>query len=411
MVMQTAFQKIRGYLITGVLTAALAGCATSTQIAEQGVKSNLAVEDAANQITLLNVVRAMKRRPMYFTRFQSLKGPMGVGAPQFTLPIPFGPDYVTQIYNFSATQSFDKPNFDVQIMDTQKFLQGITKPVAPKTILYYLDQGWPQQMILHLFVREIETTDAKGNVVNSILNYPQNKVEFKRFQDAIAGLHGCDIVGSSVPDPVAYGPVLPIEKAQNLDHLVNTKNAELTLIAMNAKGEEVTKDNPGQVVGYQLMKISRIPTFKTVQSHRQNAAKCTPPGENANTDAMIFAKGQDSSSSKSNVRFVIRSPEAMIYYLGELARAQIEDGMPTPEVPIGFPRAGGKTEELFKIVRGTQDSEQSAVRVRYDGETYSIPATGAGRSMHAISLISQILNLQNEGGEVPGTATVRLAPN
>ena len=241
--------------------------------------------------------------------------------------------------------------------------------------------------------------------------YPQNKVEFKRFQDAIAGLHGCDIVGSSVPDPVAYGPVLPIEKAQNLDHLVNTKNAELTLIAMNAKGEEVTKDNPGQVVGYQLMKISRIPTFKTVQSHRQNAAKCTPPGENANTDAMIFAKGQDSSSSKSNVRFVIRSPEAMIYYLGELARAQIEDGMPTPEVPIGFPRAGGKTEELFKIVRGTQDSEQSAVRVRYDGETYSIPATGAGRSMHAISLISQILNLQNEGGEVPGTATVRLAPN
>ena len=48
------------------------------------------------------------------------------------------------------------------MLNSQEFMRGITQPVPPSTMLYYLDQGWPQQLVLHMFVRSIEFYDALG---------------------------------------------------------------------------------------------------------------------------------------------------------------------------------------------------------------------------------------------------------
>ena len=404
------------------VAASFVGCATKTQIAEQGVKANLAVEDAANQVLLLNVIRATKRRPMHFTRFQVLRGPIGIGAPAVTLPLPFGPDFATQIYNLSVTQTLDKPSFDVQIMDTQKFLQGITKPVATKTMLYYLDQGWPQQMILHIFVREFEEIHADGSVT-SIVNYPQNKREFAKFQKIAEGLQGCDFLGDTDDIAAKYGPVLSRNQVGDIEKLVAVKTAEMVLAPVDANGNKT--DVAGQIAGYQLMKITKVPIFKIVQSKQPGAPPCRSPNlAIATSKENQMAQG----GSPTTLRMQLRSPEAMVYYLGELTRAQIDGGfskegdllrdmrpaeMGIPRVKIGFPRRPDDSGEiLFKVTRveggSASQSSRAAVRVTYDDVVYEIPDTDAGRSMHVLSLVSQMLNLQNEGAEVPSTATVRI---
>jgi hypothetical protein len=394
------------------LACASAGCATQQEIAEQKVKSNLAVEEAHNQLLLLNVARALNRRPMYFTRFQALRGPMGLGSTAATLPLPFGPDFNQQIYNLSLTHAFDKPSFDVQIMDTQKFLQGITKPAAPKTLLYYLDQGWPQQMVLHLFIREVEFVNDEGKVTESVINYPPNKEEFAKFQKLLKDLHGCDIAAGSVSSKVPYGPVLPLATVNNLQHLVQMKTADLTLAPVDANNQEIPKGSSVAVAGYQLMKVTEVTTFKPIASARPDAPACLLPRRSSQSSSPaeklgILSEKRTEPAGPEYVRFVIRSPEAMLYYLGELARAQSGPN-DVQRIPVGAPRVEAQDQILFQVLRGRDaEAAKPAVKVVYEGETYVVPQD-AGRSTHVLSLVSQILNLQNEGAEVPSTATVRV---
>lgn len=116
-----------------------------------------------------------------------------------------------------------------------------------------------------------------------------------------------------------------------------------------------------------------------------------------------------------------------MYYLGELARVQIEDAQrarppcqltvaPRPQL-VGFPCIGiqrpgavsAHAEPLFRVAKGKGDGG-STVIITYEGEEFSIPRQDHVRTMHALSLVYQILNLQNKGTEVPTTSTVRVVP-
>ena len=57
-------------VLSGVsLAALLAGCTRPKDIARITTEYNLVAEQAGNEMLLLNIVRASKRRPMYFTSF------------------------------------------------------------------------------------------------------------------------------------------------------------------------------------------------------------------------------------------------------------------------------------------------------------------------------------------------------
>jgi len=109
--------------------------------------------------------------------------------------------------------------------------------------------------------------------------------------------------------------------------------------------------------------------------------------------------------------FNLRSPEAMMYYLGEIARHQSErpdwDG---PRVKFGYgaARADDRSALLFRVNEGTAPAS-SPVLVSYRGASYSIGQTSdTDRSMHTLSLINQVLMLQNKGTDLPATANIRI---
>jgi hypothetical protein len=442
------------------------GCASNKQLADQVVDANLAQEDAGNRLLLLNVLRARYRNPMHFTKISAVRAPVGLGNPTFTIPTPFGPDFKQQIYNVS-TQLSVQQGVDSIVLDTQEFMRGITTPVAPGLMTYMLDQGWPQQMVLNVFVRSIEFYEdrpgkpgdkSKPVMVDRMDNAPANDAEFARFQQSVDRLRLCEIaLKSGSIGKSAWSPVLSPAVVGDLKGLAAVKAADLVLVGVDANGKETTGGSPA---GYQLMREQKAVQLETRDRPESFPRKCpglvfrttnmsregtevftqyraqligavngiggdTVEAREAAQSQMTSAMREMASTPRpeadagENVPikpnayaiFNLRSPEAMMYYLGEIARHQSErpdwDG---PRIKFGYGAA--RTEDrsalLFRVSEGAAPPA-SAVAVNYRGASYSIGQTSDNdRSMHTLSLINQVLMLQNKGADLPATANIRI---
>ncbi len=414
------------------IACVLAGCASSRQIAEQVVGLNKGLEDGHNGLLLLNVVRAYQHRPMHFMRIAALRGAALPTNTSFFLPLPVGGDAVNA-YNFGATLNTSRPSFETQILDNQEFIRGITTPVTTATMLYYLDQGWPQQMVLHLFVRRVDVLTRDGDrdvLLARYANSPQDQADFAAFQRFVGELRGCEIRMDSRADRAPYGPVIPAEQLRDVGALLGARREDLQLVGTDASGEPTALANPTH---YRLFEI-RNRTFLRLNdtpapdgpcvAARQGAVFATRAGEvkpGTAEDAPLTLRGE------KTIVFSLRSPEAMVFYLGEVARAQLEGrydarsgGFRAPtdddRVRIDFrdarepERSPERAVRLFTMMRGEPDGPVG-VKVELDGETWSLPAASrTDRSMHALSLVSQVLMLQNKGAELPSTTSVRIVP-
>lgn len=421
--------------------AVLAGCATNAQLAEHIVRANLSQEDAANQLLLLNVLRAKDRHPMHFTKISTVRPAVGMGNPTFTVPMPFGPDFTTQVYNLSAQFAIQQ-SVDTVVLDSQEFIRGITTPVAPGLMIYMLNQGWPQQLVLHLFVKSIEIYEEitengkpKASMVERLDNSPTDQEEFARFQAAIDHLRFCEIgLKSALAARIPFGPPLAGSPLGNLQGIAALKAADLTLVPVDGAGKETTADAAS---GYQVVRDQKGVQLEMSDRLASRPTKCEGvPFRPRSSDpkaatapqsfvSMIgsFQDDKDAPVSRSNkVRSLaaagenkqyailnLRSPEAMLYYLGEIARAQAaHPGIEGPYVRFG-PKTEAPRAVLFRIHPGGVPQGAAPVSVAYRGTTYALaPSSADDRSMHTLSLVHQILMLQNKGTETPGTTNVRI---
>ena len=83
------------------------------------------------------------------------------------------------------------------------------------------------------------------------------------------------------------------------------------------------------------------------------------------------AKGQNppGNDDKQEYRIFLRSPEGVLYYLGEILRAEVDKGyVPMIEVCESRPPV-----PLFVVNKAGNNDKFSVVTVDYDGSKYSIP--------------------------------------
>lgn len=355
------------------LMCLLTSCAMlpKEKIANSTTDYNLVVEKAQNEMLLLNIVRASKRHPMYFTDLNLLRGNMSYGFQTGSITIPFGQigTGLNGAYSIAPSISLsNNPSFDLAILDNQEFIYGIMTPVPMETVEYYWQQGWPKEMLLHLFIERIEETDDKGIIKNVFDNYPEDTKKFEDFQKKLQDFKKCKLIAQKRDE--AIGPKINTSAAQNLQFLIEVQKAGLTL---KPDGNE-----------YQLTSSTTDYVFKC--------------------DGKIITD-----------KIYRRSPEAILYYLGEILRAETRtEKAYTPKIEVCESKP---PVPLFLVRKSTDNDETPSVAVDYEGIKYVIPRNLitdsdngclADRSMHALSLISQLIGLQKKREKMPVTGVVNV---
>ncbi len=81
----------------------------------------------------------------------------------------------------------------------------------------------------------------------------------------------------------------------------------------------------------------------------------------------------------------------MLFFLGELAREEMEGRWPPQMLDSGAEKA-----PLFVVRRSATPPLSAALSVEYEGQWYYIPSgPEGGRSMHLLSQVNQNLSMHN----------------
>jgi hypothetical protein len=154
------------------LGAALAaGCVPMQKFSTQATEYNVQTATAQDRTLLLNIMRAAHRLPMHFTELTTLTG---TGTLTFggTLTAPVG------ILNGgmgtgSAAPTVtvtETPTFNVAVLETQEFYQGMLKPLTVQHAATYLDEGLPPELIFTLMFGSIEFQPLPNSETSIIEN-------------------------------------------------------------------------------------------------------------------------------------------------------------------------------------------------------------------------------------------------
>lgn len=220
------------------LVGLITGCAAipRERIASRATDYNLIVEKSQNEMFLLNVIRASKRRPMHFTKSTKLTGQMSVTFETGSINLPFG-EFGTNpsaVYSLAPRVSYTtNPTIEVAVLGEKEFMKGMLTPLSLATVQDYWQQGWSKELLLNLFVLRIKTED--GETLSGSMERPyvgDGKIEFEKFQQYLRdNLSYCDLVTKKAPKKI--GPKLDICHASDLEQLIALNKAELELKGLN----------------------------------------------------------------------------------------------------------------------------------------------------------------------------------
>lgn len=385
-------QRIFAATISAVL---LSGCLSGGEIADRAVEHNIAVADAANKLVLLNVVRASLRHPVIYTQLTGVSEQIS-GGPSASLSIPFGPDAFNA---YSADGAFGMSGYasiSTAPLEDQEFYAGVMTPLSLGDIDYYLDAGWPENLIWTLTVEDFEASAALyAEIVSAsnalcaralgaiqctrlvsgaaprmtadgatvfLDNNPRDAQAFALFQDFLMRL---ELLGLSVEVVTAANELRLPSSAQLLANAEQINNLVATGASVRTEGREIVVTVPYALPVLRISGIARAGEDRVV-------------GLTAHT----------------------RSPDAILFYLGEVAGA----GAPI-EVHVGG-GTNARFTPLFPVHACDGGCDNTAVDVDYDGRNWAIDAENGGRAMQVIAFIHQVFGLHKRAYAPPSSNAV-----
>jgi len=437
-------------LILAVVSGLLAfGCSSHRQLAIQAVDFNLTVEKAQNEMLLLNVIRAKDRLPMYMTGIASLSGNVSTSIAAslpgtYTSSKGIGIDTITRSTTPSAGASMSaNPTFSLAVLDTQEFMKGFLAPISTDLLAYYWNQGWPPDLLIYLLVQQVEIVPNSGGPTQVLRNYPDSTdprlQQVQRFGCWLRAFFSRKprLTYTTTLDNV--GPQLSRDQVSDVENLIQVNKEGLVLsqvgnqevwqlqrrrtelrFSLEAQPVPPPDDHPDSDCAD--MALSFDPPAPSSAAKVAEAAQTKEPANPAT------GKISTTLPSSTTFTFVLRSPEALVYYLGELMR--VANRKESPKVPYFCVQ--GRLQPIFVALpagrcKDTQvdadtgrgafsvplSSEPGDERKCKEGELQLVDAMSAescqaGRSMQALRLLSQIMSLQKSAKDMPSSATVRL---
>jgi hypothetical protein len=146
--------------VTLILSLSLGGCiASNTVVRSQAMSFDDIIEDTTDKLLVLNILRAKDKAPLHFDEIPSLHesvtstasaggtwpfGPVNKGTARNTLTAGLGIQLA--------------PSFEVDNLATKDFVTGMSTPIDPKFVKYWLDRGLDRRVVLLLFFSAIDMT-------------------------------------------------------------------------------------------------------------------------------------------------------------------------------------------------------------------------------------------------------------
>jgi len=336
------------FLVTAVL---LSCCAcTRAELVSKADAYDEAIWDSNNKQILLNAVRASQRAPMSFVGFGDvLASPSFSGSASITFNLlPSGLSNYSLNPNVSYAGGFSQ--FTINNLNHEAFASAMQKPIKEELLQHFLRLNWPKEMVNLLLVHSIEMTKAE---------FEQLKRMVRNKCDTDGHSRTLEICGQLHEDEDLYEQCRAKEPETAGSHLTILNSAR-ELCSMNKFQYTMRM--------FRLLDVEKFPGRR-------------------------------------------RSPEGILYYLGELIAAQ--NYSPQPYAPMTFVETGGKRRlvKLFVVERGV--SANAAVQVSFNGESFYIPRPQLGsveeeRSLQVLDLVSQAIVMATSKDSLPKTNSVSL---
>ena len=178
--------------------------------------------------------------------------------------------------NVSGTMS-GGPTFVVPVLDTQEFYQGILNPIPLQVFDYYLQQGFPPELLFDLFVQKIEVTRLDDGTCNvfTFQNSVRDDLQFGQFEAFADYLLGSGLTAEKVNATVAFGPPIPRMKSEGASPGDAAKVIEAYSQASNA-GLEIEQDGSGPDASYRVRKKTNALRFCFANPGRASAGSAGP---------------------------------------------------------------------------------------------------------------------------------------
>ncbi len=280
----------------------LSGCAFTPQLSRVAVDHNRMVAQSANELTLLNIVRASRRYPLHFTKVTEVQGNarLAVNA-GIEVTLALGADPVTPSTSAGLSSN---PNFRANVLATDEFQRGIQAPIPSELVAYYLDEGWRDEQLMTLMVKRVEAYANPQDTMPafSTVNDPQSDSDFAR----LLCTHGLTSVPTSSSVPLAqFSDLIDIAKLSDKATPTADRRDEITELL------ELISNNGVKLTGDALVIEG---SANSVRISALDRTRCE--GVRAAEKLADYT-----------IRPRFRSTLGLIYFLGEYARLSNERGV------------------------------------------------------------------------------------
>ncbi|MEM8710343.1 MAG: hypothetical protein AAGG01_05285 [Planctomycetota bacterium] len=385
------------------------------------VTLNREVEEAHNEIFLLNIVRDMNRMPQHWSVISTVRntetGQVNTGLGS----IPFGgassPSYDGALTGTRTTS----PQTEMNVLSSAEFTRSIMAPIKLEQIQQFLRQGWASEFVFKMCVRELVFPSGER-----MANRPSGDTfeEFHRTLDELVK------DGLSVVTNTADPQVIRLDSRPGPEQLAHLKAAGYTYQA-DVKLKKPNKSQTPEKA--QAQKKPQAPEVIIPHAAVASGSESLALGFHSSNDeaegggsgkwngVKVWEEGK-TELKDDQIGLVLRSPEGMVYFLGQVGRKRnaVEDPTQREDL-LTYRETSEKSKTsrklaMFRINKGSPPGGAAAVKVTYDGETYWIPkarpdskedltATG-DRTLMTFTFAQIVFGLNRSRKDLPTTSLV-----
>lgn len=381
------------YVLIGVL---LCSCASVDQFGSRIRDGNLNSQDALNQETLLNIIRARDLQPLNFFAITQVTGgqseALTTGLPTVTLgPAATMAEHQTVISNSLA--SGVSGGYQGNPLVSTQFQSGMLSPIDTRTVAL-LVASHPREPVFYTVIDQIIFRQLKTQQVFAFFNDPSGDTR-SGCLDTIRNLNGKQIRALKGCDYSRFLNLLETFVSGGL-------SAEL-IASAPSKSEKPGTPAPAGGTGSGANASTSIghicfnSTLSSIGVYNPRCGQATSA-----TSTKKFVRFDVAGYGAVEANFIFRSPLGVFAYLGNILRnpAGQENDYNT-----GDARGIIGTEPFLNIT----DAQGSPcfTSVLYDGGFYCVPLTSHHTAM-LIDILIQLRNLSIQPTDLNSAFTVRL---